>query len=197
MTRQKTIVFTFLLSLGAMLILANPVFAQGMMGDNMLGNEDVAVSATSDHTAIEEAEGKALWEKFQAKELNCEDLSDEEFASLGEYFMGQMAGDRHEAMNNMMIQMMGEEDEKQMHAALGKRLSGCDASAAFPQNGIGFMPMMQMMTGGGGFNMMGSYGMMGGWFGIYAVLALLTWVLVIIALVLGIFWLWKQIQKGK
>ena len=64
---------------------------------------------------------------------------------------------------------MGEEDEKQMHAALGKRLSGCDASAAFPQNGIGFMPMMQMMTGGGGFNMMGSYGMMGGWFGATAI----------------------------
>lgn len=39
--------------------------------------------------------------------------------------------------------------------------------------------------------------MMGDGFVVYAVLAWITWILVVIALVLGIVWLWKQIQKGK
>jgi hypothetical protein len=31
---------------------------------------------------------------------------------------------------------------------MGKRLSGCDTSAEFPSQGVGFMPMIQMMMGG-------------------------------------------------
>src|SRR3989344_9502546 len=81
-----------------------------------------AVFAQTDgHTAREEAEGKIVWEKLQAKQIQCSDLSDDEFGVLGEYFMGQMMGDSHEAMNNMMIQMMGEEGEEQMHVVMGKR----------------------------------------------------------------------------
>ena len=62
--------------------------------------------------------------------------------------MGQMIGTSHEAMNTMMEQMMGKEGEEQMHVVMGKRLSGCDTSAAIPSQGVGFMPMMQMMMGG-------------------------------------------------
>lgn len=59
-------------------------------------------------TAKEEAEGKVIWEKLQSGIAGCGDLSDDDFELLGEYFMGQWTGDSHEAMNQMMIRMMGE-----------------------------------------------------------------------------------------
>lgn len=136
------------------------VFAQPMMGTQS------AVSSDG-HTAREEAEGKAIWEKLQAKQVECKNLTNDNFESLGEYFMGQMAGGSHEAMNNMMVRMMGEEGEKQMHIAMGKRNSGCDTS---------FIPMM-----GSGFeNMMGGWGGFGilGW-----ITMLIFWVLLILGVI--------------
>jgi len=70
--------------------------------------------SNDNHTAIEEAEGRVLFEKLQSKELICKNLSDENFESLGEYFMGNVAKEQHETMNNMMIQMMGEQSEEQI-----------------------------------------------------------------------------------
>ena len=122
-------------------------FAQGMM-NNIANVNNTTLQNNDGHTAREEAEGKAVWEKLQAKEITCKDLSDDNFGTLGEYFMGQMMGNAHEAMNNMMVRMMGEKGEEQAHIVMGKRLSGCDASAAFPSQGVGFMPMMSMMWGG-------------------------------------------------
>ena len=136
------------------------VFAQPMMGTQS------AVSSDG-HTAREEAEGKAIWEKLQAKQLECKNLTDDNYASLGEYFMGQMVGSSHEAMNTMMENMMGEEGEKQIHIAMGKRNSGCDTS---------FIPMM-----GSGFG-----NMMGGWggFGIFGWITMLVfWLLLILGVV--------------
>src|SRR3989338_4260902 len=107
-----------------LLLTPTSAFAQGMMTSSLS-------SVTSDdHTAREEAEGKEIWEKLQAKQLECRDLADEQYGSLGEYFMGQSIGDtqRHALMNQMMISMMGEEGEEQMHIVMGKRLSGCDTS---------------------------------------------------------------------
>lgn len=170
-------------------LLPNFSFAQGMMGNT--------ATVSDGHTAREEAEGKAVWEKLRAKELACKDLSDDNFETLGEYFMGQMMGTSHEAMNTMMIQMMGEQGEEQMHAVMGKRLSGCDTSAAFPSQGMGFMPMMQMMTGGwstpsglnqGNNSMMNfGFGTMGGFGWIFMLLfwGLIIWV--VIALIRGSF----------
>lgn len=146
------------------------------------------------HTAREEAEGKTVWEKLQAKQATCDKLSDEEFGALGEYFMGQMVGDSHEAMNTMMERMMGKVGEEQMHVAMGKRLSGCDTSAKLPQNGVGFMPMMWMVGSagspqvqGGGNPMMGTgWGnMMGGLNG-FGVFGWLTMILVWAFIILGI-----------
>ena len=105
-------------------------------------------AAKDDHTAREEAEGKEVWEKLQAKTVACQNLSDEDFEHLGEYFMGQMMGDSHSAMNEMITRMHGEEGENQIHIVMGKRLSGCDTSAAFPIGSGGWMPMMNMMQGG-------------------------------------------------
>jgi len=102
-----------------------------------------------DHTAREEAEGRKLWQRMEREEVGCKDLTDEQFAALGEYFMGEMTGDAHEAMNAMMTHMMGEEGEEEMHVAMGKRMSGCGGGGTLPMGNAGMMmPMMGMMMGG-------------------------------------------------
>lgn len=156
------LIFVFSLALPAF------SFAQGAIVPNDDG-----------HTAREEAEGKAIWEKLQVKELTCKDLSDDNFETLGEYFMGQMMGNSHEAMNNMMVGMMGKKGEKQMHVVMGKRFSGCD---------WGFDG-----TKGGGNSMMGNFGSNPmGWFGFGWIFMILFWGLVILAVVALIKWIANQ-----
>jgi len=124
-----------------------------------------------DHTAREEAEGRELWQRMEREEVGCKDLTDEQFAALGEYFMGEMTGDAHEAMNAMMTRMMGEEGEEQMHVVMGKRMSGCGGDGTLPMGNAGMMmPMMGMMMGNGmmGGNWNGASPMMGGWSNGYA-----------------------------
>src|SRR3989338_2144759 len=120
--------FIFLVAVCLLALGANVVFAQGMMGN-------VGVDA-DDHTAREEAEGKIVWERLQAKQATCADLSDEDFGALGEYFMGTMMGDANASMNAMMTRVHGEDGEEQIHTVMGKRFSGCDTSAAFPAGGV-------------------------------------------------------------
>lgn len=151
--------------------------------------------AGDNHTVREEQEGKEVWEKLQAKQLECNTLADDQYGSLGEYFMGQYIGntERHAIMNQMMISMMGEEGERQMHITLGKRSSGCDTNAAFP-SGYG-MPMMWWMmgltgspqVGGGGNPMMGQGwgGMMNGWGG-FGIIGWLTMIIFWILIILGV-----------
>lgn len=162
------------------------VAAQGMMNSSV-------TSPANDHTVREEAGGKDLWQKFQDKVVTCDSLTQEQFAALGEYFMGQMMGDSHAAMNQMMIQMMGEAGEEQMHIVMGKRLSGCDTSAAYPMSGAGFMPMMNMMMGGG-FNMMNwgwtsTMPFFGGGLSMF-----LWWVLIIAGIIILMRWVARQGQ---
>ena len=147
------------------------------------------IPPTDNHTASEEVEGKEIWEKLQAKQLECKNLTDRNFEMLGEYFMGQSIGNtqRHALMNQMMASMMGEQGEEQMHIVMGKRLSGCDPNAQVPQNGWGFMPMM-WMTGGGGNPMIGygGWGNMMGWggFGIFGwIFMIIFWVLIILGVI--------------
>ena len=179
---MKKLVLTLILLL-SLLITPTTIMAQGMMGNWTSSPSSVA---SDDHTAQEEAEGKEIWEKLQAKQLACKDLTDENYGSLGEYYMGQMTGNSHAAMNAMMERMMGKEGEEQIHIIIGKRLSSCDTSAAFPQNGVNFMPIMWMMGGGG--NPMIGYGWnnMMGWngFGLLGWLPmLLFWALLILGVV--------------
>ena len=168
-----------------------------MMGG--FSNSSADWDAVVEHTLREEQEGKEVWDKIQAKELACENLSDEQYGVLGEYFMGQMAGDSHAAMNAMMIQTHGEEGEEQIHIVMGKRLSGCDTSAAFPAGSGGWMSMMNMMWGGWSSpfgsnstnnNMMnfgfGSFGAFG-W-----IFMILWWVLIIAGIVALTKWLSGQ-----
>ncbi|MBI2514845.1 SHOCT domain-containing protein [Candidatus Wolfebacteria bacterium] len=154
-------------------------------------------TVSENHTAREEMEGKEIWERFQAKQIACGDLKDDNFGALGEYFMGLMLGQSHEAMNNMMIQMMGDEGEEQMHVVMGKRLSGCDVAAQFSGPAIGFMPMMMggwsSPFGYNDKNMMGyGYGA-GTWFGGAGMI--FWWILIVVAIVLVIKW--AVIKPGK
>src|SRR3989344_5504999 len=123
---MKKIIFTILavVIIGSFASSANAQMMGGFSNSSADWNEVV------EHTAREEQEGKELWNKLQTNELACENFSDEQFGVLGKYFMGQMAGDSHAAMNAMMIQAHGEEGEEQIHIVMGKRLSGCDTSAA-------------------------------------------------------------------
>lgn len=185
---MKKFIFTFIAML-SVLVFALPIRALAMESPN---NQAVTID---DHTAREEAEGKEIWEKLQSKQLECQSLTADNYGSLGEYFMGQMVGGSHEAMNTMMERMMGKEGEEQMHVVMGKRLSGCLPGAQFPQGGVGFMPMMWLM-GGGENPMMGQGwgGMMGGWggFGLGWLSMLLFWGLFILGVIALIRYLTKS-----
>ena len=169
-----------------------------MMGG--FSNSSADWDAVIEHTNREEQEGKELWDKLQTKEVACADLNDEQYGVLGEYFMGQMAGESHAAMNAMMIQAHGEDGEEQIHIVMGKRLSGCDTSAAFPAISGGWMPMMNMMWGGWsspfGSNNSTNNNMMNFGFGPFGgfgwIFMIFWWVLIIAGIVALIKWLMNQ-----
>jgi len=192
-----TVVFVF-----AGFVAVSPVGAQTPLETKFL------TGRVDNHTAREEAEGKIVWQKLQSKEIVCGDLSDDDFGTLGEYYMGQMFGDSHEGMNEMMTRTHGEEGEEQIHVVMGKRLSGCDTSATVPGISGGWMPMMNMMWGGWSFdnshdgsspfgsnnltnnNMMNfGFGPLGsfGW-----IFMILWWILIIAGIIALIKWLAGQ-----
>jgi len=176
--------------------------AQGMMGVGQMSAAAASAGKADDHTAREEIEGKEIWAKLQSKQTVCKDINEGGFAALGEYFMGLMLGETHSAMNGMMTRTTGEEGEAAMHAVMGKRLSGCDTSAAFPVASEGWIPMMNMMWGGWSSpfgsnstnNMMnfgfGSFGSCGG------VFMILWWILIVAGIVALIKWLVSQSGGG-
>ncbi len=175
--------------------------AQGMMGG--FQNPSPTIDSTST-TAKDEAAGKAVWDKLQSKQVTCNQLTDDNFDVLGDFFMGNMMGSNHDAMNQMMVQRLGNNGEKQMHIALGKRLSGCNTNATLPQGASYFTPMMgfgNMMGNSGNTSLFGgSRGMMGYGYGNNALprfwlLGVITWVVLIIFLVSGSIYFWKEIKR--
>ena len=178
----RTIVLTVLLFFLSLSV--TPVLAQ-------------STGSLDNHTAREEQEGKEIWEKLQAKEVSCDRLSDDDFGALGEYFMGQMMGDSHAAMNEMMTRAHGEDGEHQIHIAMGKRLSECNPQATFPTGGMGWMPMMQMMWGGqqAPFSQTGDPMMWSFWGGFNSWLFNLSLIVWLVVGVLAAIWLFKQVGK--
>jgi len=67
----------------------------GVEGMGNFFNTQVDWNEVVEHTAREEQEGKELWNKLQAKEVACENLGDEQYGVLGEYFMGWRRTDSH------------------------------------------------------------------------------------------------------
>jgi len=150
----------------------------------------------------EEEAGKILVEKLSNKKISCNNLKDEDFELIGDYYMFKMAGstESHLLMDQMMDQRMGKENNEQMHIVMGKRLSGCDPDAKFPSSMPFMMRQIINQTGkGGGWSMMGwGYPNMmnwGGGFGVFSIFGLIYPILITIILVLLIVWLWKQIGK--
>ncbi len=187
----------------AIFVLGVVFITTGDADAQMMGLRNFGVSEEiHEHTIREEVEGKELRERLQAKQISCADLSEENFGALGEYFMGQMMGDSHAAMNAMMIQMHGEEGEEQIHIVMGKRLSSCDASAAFPEGSIGWMPMMQWMWGSwmdssdqSKNSMMWNWAQNPmAWSGPSSWLFTLNLIIWLVVGILAAFWLFKQIK---
>lgn len=141
----------------------------------------------------EEAEGKEVWKKLLNKTISCDALSDEQLHLLGEYFMGLMAGDSHQSMNEMMERMWGEQGEEQMHIIMGKRMSGCDTNATISGTIENMWGMMPMMTSFGA----GSCGMLAGTAGTWNVLNTTLIFLAIAALILLAFWMQKPAKPKK
>lgn len=198
MKKLITIIISAFLVFG--LFNTTQAYARGMMG-RPIANQNTSPSPDS-ATAQDEVAGKAIYDKLQSKQVTCQDLTDDDFDVLGDYYMGQRLGNTstHEAMNTMMTNMMGEAGEKQMHIALGKRLSECDTSAQLPSQGSNFLPMMGlggMMNGAVGSYWSGNAGSMMGFNTPYSLLGSAISVLVIIFLVLGIIYFWKGINRKK
>ncbi len=177
------------------MFLPSSVSAQGMMGFPNSSPDNAAIQGQQQ----EEQEGKNFLDELKNKTITCSQLKDANFEKIGEYYMGQSIGDtgRHIAMNEMMKAMMGSSGEEQAHIVMGKRLSGCDASASYSQNGWGFMPMMFMMGGGGNpMTGYGGWGNMMGWggFGLGWLFMILFWVLIVLGIVALLRWV---ITRGK
>lgn len=183
--------FIFLITLAAC---AHPVFAQGMMNPTYFSKS----FSTDPGLLQEELAGKDLWMQIQNQQLVCATVSDEQFRLMGEFFMGQMMGDAHRAMNNRLLASLGKEASNETHITFGKRLSGCNRDAAYTNAYLRFMPMMGMMFENGNWdgayayrtkmmqNMYTYYGSNGwdGW-----VIICLWWILIGALIVLFVRWL--------
>ena len=154
------------------------------------------VSANGDHQN-EMEEGKKLVES----NVDCEDLTDEQLETIGEYFMEQMhPGEAHEAMHEMMGIEEGTEYHKQFHVNIAEMMycgSGTSGYGMMGSGGMmGMMPMMMNMMGG---NMMGS-GMMGNYPTYYSYNSFwnMLWLVFLIGAITLIIWfIYKLTKKGK
>lgn len=101
--------------------------------------------------------------------------------------MGQMVGNAHASMNQMMVWMMGKTGEEQMHVIMGKRASECDDAAQAGAGSFGFTPMGWMMGGNGRGYTWST--MMNGWggFGLVGGLSMLAFLALVVFGVIALF----------
>ncbi len=142
------------------------------------------------------SEGKELVEK----KAKCSELNDEQLEHIGDYLMEKMhPGEAHEMMDKAMGGEISEQ-LKQMHVNMAKAIY-CGEGNMMQMMGGGMMDnnmmnggMMNMMQG----NMM-NQGMMGNMmsFGVNTTLSTIINVLVIIALILLIVWLFQKVTQKK
>ena len=157
----------------------------------------VLVSANEDHEAEIEA-GRRLVES----DIACDELTEEQLEAIGEYLMEQMhPGEAHEAMHEMMGMEEGTEYHMQVHVNMA-RMMYCGEGTM-----MGGGMMGPGMMGGG---MMGPGMMQGGMMGnnsfgtpflnysywsIWDTLYLMLLVGLIALVSLGVFKLWKDVNK--
>lgn len=99
----------------------------------------------------EEREGRRVLDAVRDGNRDCGELSREDFIAAGDYAMGRRfpTARAHEAMDELMRQMMGGRGQEQMHEYLGRQATGCGGG----QVPAGLGGMMGMM--GGTMDMMG------------------------------------------
>lgn len=157
----------------------------------MYGTSAGSVGVINQPLDAGEAAGQAIAQKLQAKTVACADLSQADYESLGDYYMGLMMGTSQDSMEQSIEKSYGTEYLKSMHVAMGERLSGCNTNVAFPAGMIGFSPTM----GNGGYGMMNAPGMMGGYYGTYGwsnwITMILVWTLLVLGIVAAVKWLKK------
>lgn len=150
----------------------------------------IVVVADSDHGNFSEAK------ELLGQNIPYDQLTDDQFELLGDYFMDLQTGDNHEFMDAMMGGE-GSESLRQMHINMGQRFyaqyTQTGESPSFNTNtGFGMMGGGMMGSNlGGEYNMMSGYGFGMGLLGI-TYLALATFIFSLI------FWhSYNWIVKGK
>jgi hypothetical protein len=105
--------------------------------------------------ADEQRQGQNLIAQLNAGTTTCRALSAGDRDHIGEYVMFRALGSTtlHQAMNDRMRLMLGEQGETRMHQLLGARYAGCSTQTGGIAGGAGMM---------GGSGMMGGYAANGG-----------------------------------
>jgi hypothetical protein len=121
----------------------------------------LAVPAAAAASLVDEQrQGRSVVAQLQSGAKRCADLSGDDYEHVGEYVMGRALGSQraHEAMNDRMRAMLGAQGEARMHAAMGRRFTGCTTNA------VGVMgPEMMSRAGWGAMMRSGDWSwMMGG-----------------------------------
>ena len=150
-------------------------------------------TSASDTEAI--AAGQALYQQLQSGQVQCNALTQNDFENLGEYFMQQVTGAGHPAMDAMISNMMGEEGNTAIHIAWGERYSGCNGNESgarsTPYNNKN-LTMMGYYNGYSGYNPM-----MSGWgFGFGWVFQMIFGILIAVAIIVLIVWIVKSARYG-
>lgn len=130
----------------------------------------------------------------QTQDINCEEVTDEQFVELGDAAMEQRhPGEQHVAMDQMMGGE-GSEALRSMHIAMGKNYLGCSADERFMNIGMMGGNMMDSFLGNNTFRYRGGYGMMGApgtsFFSFsYFITIFLIWVILILGITALIKWI--------
>ena len=200
--------FIILFSIAVIILLTpHASFAQmGMMGGYQ-GQPTPSQNDLQEEQNMQSA-GLKIYQNLQDKKITCQNLTNDNYEKLGEYFMGQAAGStqNHVYWDQRIQAMMGENGDTQMHIVWGERGSGCLTNAPVPSNAPSFLNGMMNYqnanTRGGvsplmGFGGYGYNGMMNGNWGWFGAFAFIGWLVVIIDLILAGIWLWQQISSHK
>lgn len=164
----------------------------------MMHVESGKVESHSDtHESLDEVlpELFTTYNKNTIQELDCEELTNEEFERVGDAVMESThPGEAHERMDEMMGGE-GSESLRQMHVQMGKRYFDCDSTNSGGSMGMmgigGFGSMMGIKTLGHQWPLVKS----GRFIGLHCVLAVITWVVFIVFLIAGTRWFLKKTGK--
>jgi len=112
-------------------------------------------AAASASLAGEQRQGQNLIAQLQAGTTTCSALSAGDLDHIGEYVMFRALGSTtlHQAMDDRMRAMLGEQGDSRMHQLFGARYAGCSTRAGGIAGTAGMM---------GGSGMMGGYAANGG-----------------------------------